>query len=363
MQLPYDALTNRSAAKRCSIKINIKSRRFNMKGKRYWSGAKNYFWVSFVIATLAISCSKGGSTNISGSPSKPLKIGILYTEPHPVLNTIIEAFKAGVKESIPNVEFIERHGNGSKTQYPATVRAVIAEGVDLLAPITTPISVETLTQANGKIPVVFLGVTDPVGSGIVNSLENPAKCSGVSDNPPMDGVVDLARLFMPGAKSLGIPYDPKDQPGVTTAHRAADAAKTRGFQVELRPVTSEGELRAAVRGLSAQVDALVIGMDNLMMKNAGIISQTAMDQRKPLFAADDKSVEMGAVAGVGVDYSDVGRFGADIAVKVLRDKQPVGSIAVQMLKTGQRFANQKAVRTLGLTIPQELQAQAKVIGQ
>jgi putative ABC transport system substrate-binding protein len=308
-----------------------------------------------------INCSKNSDPSQPKS-AKRIRIGILYTEPHPVLTAIIQAFEARVKESIPDVEFIERHGNGSKTQYPATVRAVIAEGVDLLAPITTPMTTETLDQA-GDIPVVFLGVTDPIGAGIVTSLENPGKCSGVSDNPPMDGVVDLARSFLPNAKSLGIPYDPKDQPGVTTAQRAAAAARARGFQVELRPVTSESELRAAVRGLSTQTDALVIGMDNLMMKNAGIIAETAMDQRKPLFAADDKSVQMGAIAGVGVDYSEVGRLGADIAVKVLKDKQPVGSIPIQMLKTGQPFINEKAASALNLTIPQEARAQAKVVGQ
>jgi putative ABC transport system substrate-binding protein len=308
-------------------------------------------------------CTQSNSGNSTGNAPKRLKIGIVYTEPHPVLNTIIDSFKARVTESIPDVEFIERHGNGSKAQFPATVRGVIAENVDLLAPITTPMSVEALTQAGGRIPVVFLGVTDPVGAGLVNSLDSPGKCSGVSDNPPMDGVIDLVRQFMPNAKSIGIPYDPKDQPGVTTAQRAAEAAKARGFQADLRPVASENELRAAVRGLSTRHDALVIGMDNLMMKNAGIISQTAMDQRRPLFAADDKSVEMGAVAGVGVDYADVGQFGADIAVKVLKDKQPVGDIPVQSLKTGQRFINDKAAQSLNLTIPPESKPQAKAVGQ
>jgi putative ABC transport system substrate-binding protein len=336
-----------------------------MKRNQNLSLAKSLY-AALVIFCLVLSqggCSKTATTNPGGDVPKHVKIGILYTEPHPVLTTIIDAFKSRVKESIPDAEFIERHGSGSKTQYPATVRGVIADSVDLLAPVTTPMSVESLAQANGNIPVVFLGVTDPAGAGLVNSLEAPEKCSGVSDNPPMDGVIDLVRSLMPEAKTLGIPYDPTDQPGVTTAHRAADAAKLLGFDVELRPVTSEGELRAAIRGLSAKVDAIVIGMDNLMMKNAGIISQTAMEQHKPLFAADDKSVEMGAVAGVGVDYSDVGRLGADIAVKVLKDHQRVGNIPIQALKTGQTFINEKTAKSLNLTIPPEVKARGKVVAQ
>lgn len=311
--------------------------------------------LALVIAALTLSqdsCQRNGA-------SKAVRIGILYTEPHPVLTTIIEAFKARVRESIPDAIFIERHGSGSKAEYPATVRAVIDQGVDLLAPITTPMSIETLSQAAGRVPVVFLGVTDPVGAELVNSLENPEKCSGVSDNPPMDGVVELVRLYLPQAKSIGVPYDPKDQPGVTTAKRTAAAGEAGGLRVVLLPVASESELRAAVRGLSAQVDALVIGMDNLMMKNAGIVSRTAMEQGKPVFAADDKSVEMGAAAGVGVDYADVGRLGGDIAVKVLKEHQPVGRIPVEMLKTGQVFFNEQTANSLNLQIPKDTQERGK----
>jgi putative tryptophan/tyrosine transport system substrate-binding protein len=322
-----------------------------MTRRLYYLVAKAVFFAC-VISLLVI-------TQDSCRKSNSVKIGILYTEPHPVLTTIIEAFKARVKESIPDAVFVEQHGSGSKAQYPATVRAVIDQGVDLLAPVTTPMSIETLSQASGRVPVVFLGVTDPVGAELLNSLDNPEKCSGVSDNPPMDGVIELVRLYLPQAKSIGIPYDPTDQPGVITAKQTAAIGEAGGLKVELRPVTSESELRAAVRGLSAQVDALVIGMDNLMMKNAGIISRTAMEQGKPLFAADNKSVEMGAVAGVGVDYADVGRLGGDIAVKVLKDHQPVGKIPVEMLKTGQVFFNEQVANSLKLLVPNEIRDRGK----
>jgi putative tryptophan/tyrosine transport system substrate-binding protein len=88
-----------------------------------------------------------------------------------------------------------------------------------------------------------------------------------------------------------------------------------------------------------------------------------LEQRRPLFAADDKSVEMGAVAGLGVAYEDVGRLGAEIVVKVARGEQSVGSIPVQTLKTGQPFVNAKAAGALNLTIPPEIRSRAKMVGQ
>jgi putative tryptophan/tyrosine transport system substrate-binding protein len=308
------------------------------------------------------SCGNDSSDRSAESEKAPeIKVGIVYTEPHPVLTTIAEAFKAELRARIPGVVFVERHGSGSKAQYPATVRSVLAEGVALIAPITTPMSVEALRQAGNSVPVVFLAVTDPLGAELITSFENPEKCSGVSDNPPMAGVIDLVLEFLPNAKTIGIPYDPRDQPGVTTAHRTADLARARSMKAILKPVANENELRSAVRSLAAETDAIVIGMDNLMMKNAGIISRTAMDQGKALFAADDKSIEMGAVAGVGIDYADVGRLGGEIAIRVLVGDEMVGEIPAKALDSGQIFYNSKSCNQLGLAIPTEIVSTGKAM--
>ncbi|MFY9821361.1 MAG: ABC transporter substrate-binding protein [Thermoanaerobaculia bacterium] len=316
------------------------------------------------IVLIALVISRKEKIDSAPSGARFYKIGIVYTEPHPVLADIIQSFKAEVSKSLPGTEFIEKHGSGSKAQYPSVVRSVIAEKVDVLVPVTTPMSIEALSQAKGvRIPVVFLGVTDPVGAGLVDSLERPVRSTGVSDNPPMEGVISLVRSFLPNAKNIGIPYDPKDQPGVVTARRAENIARQKGFLVELMPVTSESELRASVRGLASRTDAIVIGMDNLMMKNAGIISQTAALSGKPVFAADDKSVEMGAVGGVGVSYKDVGKLGGQLVVKILKTKVSAGTLPVATLTTGDIFVNEAAAKGVGISLPEKIRSKAKIINQ
>ena len=323
-------------------------------------------WRAFrlVGVTLAVSSLVGtvacGPKSIS-TPRK--KIALLYTEPHPVLNTIITAFETRAKELIPGVEFVERHASGNKAEYPAVVRSVLEDpDVVLLAPITTPMSIEAAKQARGRLPIVFLGVTDPQGARLVTSLEHPTLMSGVSDNPPMEGVIDLVRLYNPNARVVGIPYDPRDQPGVTTAKRAARACREKGVQAVLSPVSSEAELRTAVRALAVKSDVLVIGMDNMMMKNAGLIASTAQALGKPLFAADDKSVEMGAVAGVGVNYADVGRLGAEVAAEVLVDRKAIGSIPVRVLSTGDIYYNTSSSQLLGLSVPVAVSSHGRKVG-
>lgn len=313
------------------------------------------YWLAFVLgAALVLSSCHNSETSNRIDAIPRVKVGIVYTEPHPVLQTIINSFKDRVRQSFPNVIFVEKHGNGSKAEYPAVVRSVLNDGVDLIAAVTTPMSLEAYKQARGRIPVVFLGVTDPVGAGLAESLGHPKYCTGVSDNPPMEGTLDLFTALLPVGKKVGIPYDPQDQPAVVTARRAADIAKSRGLIAELLPVTSEVEIPAAIRGLSSRNDALLIGMDNLFMKNAGIVAKTARTQGKPLFAADDKSVQMGAVAGVGVDYADVGRLGGDLVEKILKNHVEPGAIPVATLSSGKFFINTIAARELNIKVPKEI---------
>jgi putative tryptophan/tyrosine transport system substrate-binding protein len=306
------------------------------------------------LALILLAACQSKVSREEAQPAPGPRIAIVFTEPHPVLSSIIDAFKTSVRASMPNAVFTERHGSGSKAQYPAVVRAALAEKPALLVSVTTPISIEALKQSRGKTPLLFLGVTDPVGAEIVKSLSHPELSSGVSDNPPMEGVIDILQKFLPAAKGIGIPYDPKDQPAVATAERTSEIAKRRGMQVELLPVTSEAEIRASIRALAGRSDAIVIGMDNLFMKNAGITARTAMEASKPVFAADDKSVEMGALGGVGVNYADVGRIGGEIAIRVLRDKVKIGEIPVASLSTGDVFYNAATAKSLGLQVPQEI---------
>lgn len=307
-----------------------------------------------LILTVTHGCSGCASDEQQTAPvdqAANLRIVILYPEPHPVLNEIIDAFETRARGLIAGVEIEKRHASGQASQYPALVRAALQENFAVLAPITTPMSIEVMRQAPPDVRIVFLGVTDPVGAGLVDSLEAPGRSSGVSDNPPMHALVELVAATVPSVKSIGIPYDPSDLPGVLTAKLAERACIERGLIARLRPVTSESEIRSAVRGLAQETDALLIGMDNLMMKNAGLIASTIAPFDRALFAADDKSVEMGAVAGVGVDYRDVGSFGAEIAAEVLLGGRDVGLIPVRQLTTGRAHFNKQTAEVLGVKIP------------
>jgi len=285
-----------------------------------------------------------------GAAKQNPKIGIVYTSPHPVINDIIVGFKAQVLRAYPKATFFERHANGQQSEYGTAVAATIGGQPDLIAPIATPIAKLAVDQARGRIPIVFLGITDPVGAGIARSLDHPELATGSSDLCPFAGLLSVVRETLPGAKILGLPYNPSDQPAVFSRAQLKLLAPKYGFAIVDEQVTSASELSTQVRGLAGRVDAVVIGADNLMMENPAAVASAAAEAGRPAFACDEPSVKAGAVAGIGINYRQVGEIGGDLAVQVLGGKFP-GGLPVAVLRTGTISVNREAACRVHLTVP------------
>src|SRR5262245_24789936 len=112
------------------------------------------------------------AASVAAQNDKP-KIVLAYPDHEHVVIESIDAFKAEVKKTFPNAIFIEKDAKGDPAEFETTVRAGIAQSPAILVPISTPLSRLAVDQAKGKLPIVFMGVTDPVGAGIVDALERP----------------------------------------------------------------------------------------------------------------------------------------------------------------------------------------------
>ncbi len=315
-----------------------------------------------LLGLLAVTaCSKSGVDAGKSTPARK-RIAIVYIAPHELINQIISGFKQRVTEELgtDNVEFFEMHASGDSTHFAATVRAAIGRQPDVLAPITTPIAQIALKEAPPSLPVCFLGITDPIGAGLVPSLDHPGKCTGVSDLAPFGATLDFMRQIVPSVKTLGMPYSPDEQPALFARDQVTALAAAHGIRVDARPVVSKDDLPALIRELVRSSDALLIGSDNGMFEAAPVIVKTALDSRKPVFAGDSTSIKAGAVGGYTVDYSDVGRQGGSLAVRVLRGEK-AGDIPIVVLKSGVLELNAQSASQLGITFPPAMRQAARTV--
>jgi len=288
------------------------------------------------------------------------KIVIVYSAPHPLVAEVVNAFKAEVTKSFPKALYIEKHANGNPAEFGSAVLESIAQKPALLAPISTPLTKLAVEQARGKIPVVFMAVTDPVGAGVAESMDHPGKATGSSDVCPYGALLGIVRQFMPNAKKIGVPYNPADQPAVFGVDQFKKNAPAFGFQIIDRQIPSRDELSTEIRGVAGLSDAVLIGSDNLLMENPDLVAKAAAAAGRPVFACDSASVEKGAVAGVSVRYADIGTAAGKLAVKVLKG-QPASSLPVAVLSEGNVSVNTRAACQAGLRIPSVLATTALVV--
>lgn len=309
------------------------------------------------LALVALGCGK-----LRRGAQSTYRIGLVYIAPHELINQVVRGFRDGLAAELPagSYEIIERHASGDVVQLSPTIQAVIGRRLNLMVTITTPASQIALQSLPASVPLCFLAVTDPLGAGLVESLERPVRCTGVSDLAPFEKILEFIRDTLPRARRIGLPYNPEEQPAVFGRDRILELAPKYGFIVEARAVTSKDETVPVVRQLAQRNDLLLIGTDNAMFEAAPQIVKTAADYRKPVFAGDSTSVKAGAVGGVTVDYYTVGRIGARMAARILHGEK-AGEIPVHTMREGFVELNLQSAAKLGISYKPEVIAQAKVV--
>jgi putative ABC transport system substrate-binding protein len=319
------------------------------------------FFLLMLISFNLLGCLSGVQPNATGT-HKVYKIGLVYIAPHELINQVIQGFREGLKTELPDeyFEIVEKHASGDTAQLSPTVDATIATGLDLLAPITTPISQVALKNAPSNVPICFLAVTDPIGAGLIDSVEKPVRSTGVSDLAPFELILRFVRETVPAAKTIGFPYNPEEQPAVFGRDQVLKLAPQMGFNIETKAVTSQDEFPSLIRHLTNANDALLIGSDNAMFEAASQIVKAGLDSRKPVFAGDSTSIKAGAVGGYTIDYYQVGREGAKLAARILKGEK-AGDIPTIIMKEGVLELNLVTAGKLGIHFPEEVIAKAKTV--
>jgi putative ABC transport system substrate-binding protein len=180
----------------------------------------------------------------------------------------------------------------------------------LLAPITTPVSQRSLKNAPKNLPVCFLAITDPMGAGLIKSVQKPVFSTGVSDLAPFQMILRFIRTTVPSARTIGFPYNPEEQPAVFGRDQVLTLAPKMNFNVEAKPMTSKDELPALISLLANRNDVLLVGSDNAMFEAAPLIVKAGLDARKPVFAGDRRQLRPGlseVIPSTTIGWGEKGR--------------------------------------------------------
>ncbi|GAB7022850.1 ABC transporter substrate-binding protein [Salidesulfovibrio brasiliensis] len=278
-------------------------------------------------------------------------VSITQIVEHPSLDAMREGFKDRLTELGIKAEFKEHIAQGNPATSVQIANQIMGEQPDLILAITTP-SAQHVVQKIKDRPIVFTGVTDPVGAGIVAHLDKPgANVTGMTDMSPMHKHLELVREFVPDMKSLGVIYNAGEPNSVTLINLLKQFAEKEGIAVEEATIANSSGVYQAAKSLVGRADAIYIPLDNTVISALESAIKVCRQNQLPLFTGDTDSVERGSVAALAIDYRQMGIQTADIAARILKEGTDPATMPVETIKKLQLYVNVKAAESMGLDVP------------
>jgi putative tryptophan/tyrosine transport system substrate-binding protein len=298
-------------------------------------------------------------------PAKPWRIGFLEAGAPAANQHFLDAFKRGLSErgytEGGNVVIVERWGDGQVDRFPALLNELVQEKVDIIVVSSTAGAVAAKATIK-TLPVVFVGVQDPVGIGIVSSLGRPgANLTGFSQAEE-EGLVgkrlELFKEAVPPVDRLGLIWNPT-APGVELRLKEARKAATR-FGVTLRTfeVRDARELDGIfVTMTKERLARLMVLADPLTVRNRAHIVDLAARSRIPAIYPFLEFARVGGLMAYGPSIPELFRRAAGYVEKILKGAKPA-DLPVEQPTKFDLVINLKTAKALGLSIPRPVLARA-----
>jgi putative tryptophan/tyrosine transport system substrate-binding protein len=318
---------------------------------------------------VTVLASVGIGMVVAAGAAEPKKVAIsMIIEVPQLVQT-----KDGVLKGLAEQGFVEgknlsveyQTANGSMPTQQQIAHKFVGAAPDVIVAITTP-TAQAMVSATKDIPIVFATVIDPVKAKVIGKYEKPGgNVTGVSDAPPIAQQLQLFREILPNLKKLGFIYNPGLDSSKATLEWIRDQGKALGIEIVEAPAPTTNEVIPAARKLVGNVDAIYIPNDTTVVAAIEAIAKIGEETKTPVFTGETRGVERGAIASLGLNYTEVGRYAGRMVADVLNGKKPGdidAIIAYQRLPNFDVFVNKRSAAQMGVAIPPAVAARAtKVI--
>ncbi len=311
--------------------------------------------LSMVLAmAMALSLTACGSSEAADASSEYV-VGICNYVDDASLNQICDNIQNRLAEigTEKGVTFTVKYDNcmADANVMEQIISDFIADDVDLMVGVATPVAMAMQADTeDNQIPVIFAAVSDPLATGVVESLEAPgANVTGTSDFLDTTAVMNLIFAANPEADKIGLLYDLGQDASTTAINDAKAYLDAKNIEYVERTGTTVDEVSLAADALIAdEVDAIFTPSDNTIMQAELTIYEKLADAGIPHYTGADSFALNGAFLGYGVDYANLGVETANMIAEVLLDGKEPATLPVKTFDNGTATINTEVCEKLGL---------------
>ncbi|SIQ58516.1 putative ABC transport system substrate-binding protein [Alkalispirochaeta americana] len=303
-----------------------------------------------------------------GAPESPreagMVIGISKIVTHPALDAVEQGILDELRDQgFGDLSFDLQNAQGDVSTAAQIAQKFRADRVAVAVGIATQ-TAQALANTLTDIPVVFATVTDPLGAGLVPSLEGGGgNVTGTSDMTPVQAQFELIRDVL-DAKRVGHVYASGEANAVSLAGKAREAAEFFGMDFIEATVVNSSEVRAATQSILHRVDVIYVSTDNTVVSALPALTEVAAMAGVPVVAADTTSaLDGGVLLALGFDYYAFGRVTGGMVAEILQGANP-DLMPVRFITDPadlDLLVNLDVARELGLVLPEALIEQASLV--
>jgi putative tryptophan/tyrosine transport system substrate-binding protein len=255
-----------------------------------------------------------------------------------------------------NVRVDLRWGGGDINQIRAFAQELVGLQPDIVVTNATPPTIAVQRETR-TVPIVFVGVGDPVASSIVARLDRPS--GNITGFALYEGSLggkwcELLSEIAPGLKRVAIMFNPSTAPLSSLVSSFQAAARSLKVESIAAPVNSDAEIETAIIDLGREPPGGLVGAPDVFIgaHRAQIILAAARNNVPAVYWLSAFAKD-GGLLSYGPDQPDIWRRTATYVDRILRGAKP-GDLPVQLPVKYEMAVNLKTAKALGLTIPQSI---------
>ena len=249
---------------------------------------------------------------------KSFSVAIVQQLSHSSLDEIHEAISAELKAraEAAGVELTisDYNGQNDTTMLGQIGAQALDDKVDMIIPIATLAAQTMVTAAEDTgTPIVYAACSDPETAGLAG-LDN---VTGTSDALNTPFILDMMLAINPDIKTVGLLFSNSEDNSITPIAEAKKYLDEKGIAYLEKTGNTTDEIVAAAASLVGRVDAVFTPTDNRVMDAEVAVAEILNEAGIPHYTGADSFVQSGAFTTCGVNYTELGKYTADMAFDIL----------------------------------------------
>ena len=257
-----------------------------------------------------------------------------------------------------------RSAEGNFSRLPKLASEIVENRPEVIVAIASA-ATNAARHATTSIPIVMVGVSDPIAEGFVGDLAHPgANVTGTStqSNAVVGKLLELIRQILPRAARIAILWDPVN--AISQQLRLGEtliaAARLHLLARVVEVQTREDLERAFETFRSSAPDGVLVSSDTFFLANAKQVAELAVAQRLAVFSTGRAFTEAGILASYGPDPATYARRSATYVHRLLRGAKPA-DLPIEQPTKFELVLNSRTAKALGMTLPPAVIARANEV--